>query len=422
MHFAVIVPPFPSHVSSLDAVAAALSARGHRVTLVQRLDVGRFPRTAMAFRPIGLASHRAGSLGPILARAARPGGILGIRRIVRDMVDGTELIAREAPAALQAMGAEAVIADQMEPAAGLVAEHLGLPFVSFASAVPIEPEPAVPPPVVGWGYDPSETGRGRIRGARRVERFLMRDLDTAIAMAAARLGVARRRDPVACLSPLASLSQLVPGLDFPREGAPVLHLVGPCRLPVGEPAADHDLPVAGDRPLVFVSLGTLQGGRADLLARIARACRAAGAETVVAHCGQLTAAEAAAIPADHVAGFVDQRAIMRRAALVVTHAGVNTVLDAAAAGLPMLALPIAFDQPGMAARIRHAGAGLVLNYRFATERRLRRTIERLLGEAEFRRAAGRLRAEIASSRGAEQAADLVLKAVTSGRPVRREAA
>jgi zeaxanthin glucosyltransferase len=63
--------------------------------------------------------------------------------------------------------------------------------------------------------------------------------------------------------------------------------------------------------------------------------------------------------------------------------GLNTVLDAIAAQTPMLALPIAFDQPGAAARMRHAGAGLVASPRLAGAGHLARQLRQLLDDATF---------------------------------------
>jgi zeaxanthin glucosyltransferase len=49
--------------------------------------------------------------------------------------------------------------------------------------------------------------------------------------------------------------------------------------------------------------------------------------------------------------------LLRRAALGITHAGLNTVLESLARGVPMVAIPIGYDQPGVAARIAHHGVG-----------------------------------------------------------------
>jgi zeaxanthin glucosyltransferase len=49
--------------------------------------------------------------------------------------------------------------------------------------------------------------------------------------------------------------------------------------------------------------------------------------------------------------------LLKRAALCITHAGLNTSLESLAHGVPMVAIPIGYDQPGTAARIAHHGTG-----------------------------------------------------------------
>ena len=49
--------------------------------------------------------------------------------------------------------------------------------------------------------------------------------------------------------------------------------------------------------------------------------------------------------------------LLKLAALCITHAGLNTVLESLAQGVPMVAIPIGYDQPGVAARIAHHGVG-----------------------------------------------------------------
>jgi UDP-glucoronosyl and UDP-glucosyl transferase len=54
---------------------------------------------------------------------------------------------------------------------------------------------------------------------------------------------------------------------------------------------------------------------------------------------------------------VPQIEVLKRAALCITHAGINTALESLAEGVPMVAIPIGFDQPGIAARIAYHGVG-----------------------------------------------------------------
>jgi zeaxanthin glucosyltransferase len=49
--------------------------------------------------------------------------------------------------------------------------------------------------------------------------------------------------------------------------------------------------------------------------------------------------------------------LLKRATLCVTHASLNTTLESLAQGVPMVAHPIGYDQPGTAARIAYHGVG-----------------------------------------------------------------
>ena len=144
--------------------------------------------------------------------------------------------------------------------------------------------------------------------------------------------------------------------------------------------------------------------------RIARACRALDAQLLLAHCDCLNAVQAEALRragATWVTGFAPQRAALARADVVISHAGLNTVLDALAAGKPVLALPIAFDQPGVAARLVHAGAGLRLLPALASAERIERSLRRLLGEPAFAQRARVLGADVAVSGGVLKAVEII---------------
>jgi UDP:flavonoid glycosyltransferase YjiC (YdhE family) len=91
----------------------------------------------------------------------------------------------------------------------------------------------------------------------------------------------------------------------------------------------------------------------------------------------------------------------------VSHAGLNTVMDAVATRTPILALPIAFDQPGAAARIVHAGVGLKASPRFSGSSHLAAQLRRLLGESGFAARLEALSPSVAAGGGAPRAADIV---------------
>ncbi len=345
----------------------------------------------------------------MIERAARPNGLFGILRTVADTAALTDELCDGGPDVLGAIGAEMIIGDQMEPASGLLAAHLGLPFVSIAAALPIDPDPAIPLPFLPWPYDPSEKGLKRNRGGEQVARLLLTRQRQTLRRWSERSGISPRETLADCLSPSATIAQTVPSFDFPRPPEPRFQAVGPIRLQT-EVATDLPFALDPERPLVFASLGTLQGHRVDIFRSVAKACRDLGAQCLVAHCGRLDASEAASIDADVVTDFAPQQAVLRRAAVCVTHAGLNTVMDSLEAGVPLLAIPIAFDQPGIAARIVHHGVGERLSRRFLTAAKLRASLERLLARPNYRNRARAIGLDIRASGGASLAADIIEKA------------
>ncbi|MFC5479918.1 glycosyltransferase [Massilia suwonensis] len=413
-HFGVVAPAFYSHVSALSALALALVERGHRVSFIQRPDARAYLKDArLGFHAVGSDSHPPGSLTQSLRRAANPGSPLGLRRVIQDMADTTTMLCRELPAAIETLRIDALLADQMEAAGGLVAESLGLPFVSVACALPVNREPGVPLPVMPFDWSASERSLHMFQGSTRVYDWMMTPHRRAIETASRALGIPLRGALHDCLSPLAQIGQTVAAFEFPRKALPAHFThVGPLRAAsLRTPARTDALPeIASDRPFIFASLGTLQGHRFDIFKRVAKACRRLDAQLLLAHCGGLDARQAAALEdlgATWVCAFAPQEAALARADAVVSHGGLNTVMDAVAADTPILALPIAFDQPGVAARIRHAGIGLSASPRFTGTGGIERRLRRLLDEPDFARRCAPLAESVRQAGGSERAADIV---------------
>lgn len=417
-HFGVLSPPYLGHMNPMQALGEALVARGHRVSFLGMADVqGVLSGRPFGFIPLGQASHPVGTLAALKSHMAAPRG-LGLFRIIADMARMTDMLCREAPAAITEHGVDALLADQLEPAGGLIADHLRLPVVSVANALPINREPNVPPPFTDWQPDASPGGVRRNLGGYRVADAMMVATGRVIARWAASWGLPPRRRIDACLSRLAQVTQVVSGFDFPRQDLPpFVHHCGPFR---GQEKAEAigDLVGDGRRPLVFASLGTLQGGRFALFRRIAEACVALDLRLVIAHGGALAPEQAGALPGQPIVrSFVPQRALLAHAALAVTNGGLNTVMDALAARVPLVTVPIAFEQGAIGARLETCGAGIAVPLRRAGAETLAGAMARVLSEPSFRRAAGRIADEIGAAGGTRKAADVIEAAVRTRRPV-----
>ncbi|MEP9350360.1 glycosyltransferase [Xanthobacter sp. KR7-225] len=412
-HFAVVAPPLPGHYNPLLVLARALGRRGHRVTFLHMADAGRLVAGKGAdFHAVGQGTYPAGALKAYVDRLAKPTGLIGLLGTLRATAAQTDMLCRDLPAALRAIGAEAMIADQTEAAGGLVARALGLPFLSTATALPLNREPSVPPPFVPWPYDVSEKGLVMNKGGYWVTDLLMSPMRKVLMRHGAAFGL----DPFADqgFSPLLTVSQVPRALDFPRAELPAtFHYGSPWRdgaSPV--PAAPLDLAPDDGRPLVFCSLGTLQGARADIFLKVAEGARDLGARLLIAHGGLLVPREVARLEAlCEVRAFVPQQEVLARCKAAVLHCGMNTVLDAMAAGVPLVAVPIAFEQPATAARLAYHGVAQVVPAGRLSRRRLRAALGAVLGEPGFTAAARRVSAALVDGGGVERAADLIEGAV-----------
>jgi zeaxanthin glucosyltransferase len=87
------------------------------------------------------------------------------------------------------------------------------------------------------------------------------------------------------------------------------------------------------------------------------------------------------------------------------------VLEPLAAGLPMVVMPLAFEQSAIAARLEHAGVARVLSYR-SSGRRLAEAIDEVRTAPGFRERAGAARREMREAGGVRRAADLIEAALT----------
>ncbi|WP_017348693.1 glycosyltransferase [Pantoea sp. A4] len=412
-HFAVIAPPFYSHFRAMQALALQLVARGHRITFVQQPDAA----ILLNDRQCGFCSTAAdryppGSLHKLIQLAGHASG-LGLFRLINALSSLTENLCRALPTTLNQLAVDGVIADQMEPAGGLVSEALGLPFISVACALPVNRENGIPLPVMPWTYGQAPSEIQRCHASENTYDWLMSRHAEVIQRYAHYFGLPARRYAHECLSELAQISQLPLALDFPRKQLPpCFHAVGPLRTVTEAPAP---VPIAERSPRVFASLGTLQGHRLPLFKTFIRACQQRKIPLTIAHCGGLTprqCAELSGFPDVEVTDFAQQERALQSASVVISHGGLNTMIDAVQQQTPLLIVPLAFDQPGVAARVTWHGIGHRLS-RFAKADALGERLEQLIGDEAVHHNLARLRPALLAGGGATRAAAIAEQALLS---------
>ena len=204
-----------------------------------------------------------------------------------------------------------------------------------------------------------------------------------------------------------------PEFDYQRSDLPPsVHYVGPCLWdkPAGQAPPEWLTQLQDDRPLVYVSEGTIPGKIPVVLRAAAGGLGNLPMQVVMTtgtHRDPVELGLEGVAPNIRVEQWVPLSDLLPRADLVITTGGSGTVLAALREGIPLLAIPIAWDQPENAWRVVEAGAGLRLSWQRCTPKRLREAVGRLLDDPSFRSNARRLAADFACYGGATQAAELL---------------
>jgi zeaxanthin glucosyltransferase len=411
-HFGIITPPVPGHIHPFGALGRGLIARGHRVTCFQVADLEAQIRTqGIEFVPIGAADHPRESLPESLAQLSQLHGLAALRFTIRAVERTTEMVLRDAPEKIRAAGVSALLVDQMEPAGGTIAEHLGLRFFTICNALPLNRDRLIPPPFTNWRYRSGALAALRNRAGYAASDRMLRGISRVVARYRKLWNLEPLGSPEQSFSKLAQISQLAREFDYPRTHLPgEFHYVGPLRRDAVA-AIPFPWEKLNGKPLIYASLGTLQNRREPVFRCFAEACRGLDVQLVITHGGSLNAsqiASLAALPGDPlVVPYAPQLEVLQHAQLTLTHAGLNTVLDSLTHGVPMVAIPITYEQPAIARRVEWTGVGKSLPLARLNAEGLRKIIRELLGEPRYRQAARQMASAIRNAGGVSRAADII---------------
>jgi zeaxanthin glucosyltransferase len=102
-----------------------------------------------------------------------------------------------------------------------------------------------------------------------------------------------------------------------------------------------------------------------------------------------------------------QLELLKQTSVCITHAGLNTVLESLAQGVPQVAIPVGNDQPGVAARIAQKQTGVVTSLEKLTAEHLSTLLNEVLNNSTYRHNARKLQKAIAKANGLSVAADLI---------------
>jgi zeaxanthin glucosyltransferase len=410
---AIVTLPLMGHMRPMLAGAYALRRAGHHPVIVGPADlVARLPED-ISSKIIGEHDLKRGDLDAMCACLSRMTSWGDVRQMLHVVGRLSQFYLDHLPGALSDLGADSVLHDQLEPAAGLVARGLGrtsdLRHISLACALPMNRDWAVPPPLMGWRYRPGAYGAWLNAGYYRVTNWLLREQGQALAAGASRFGLEKAptlpdwQRPWSIDDGLSSRHDLVQGLaslDYPRSQPPTY--LGPFRdLRQSYPGLASIAAERDGRPLAFISLGSLMGGRQNILIAMAQAASARGLQPVMVHGGRWIGDQSALPKGTICRDFLDQREILSDASIALIHGGYNSTTDAVGAGVPLVMVPLAFDQSAIAARVERAQVGrTVSGLGPCLSQRIRFAIGDVLGSETVHRAVRQTRFEAMAAPGA----------------------
>lgn len=105
--------------------------------------------------------------------------------------------------------------------------------------------------------------------------------------------------------------------------------------------------------------------------------------------------------------FAPQTAIIPKCDAVITHSGMNTVMMALPNGVPMVLIPLTFEQPAIAARALAKGAGERILPANVNEKTVNVALRKVLIDESYRDRARQLGRDIAGAGGVKKAADII---------------
>lgn len=165
---------------------------------------------------------------------------------------------------------------------------------------------------------------------------------------------------------------------------------------------------ATERPLVYVTFGTVFNKQPERFHDVVAGAAATGADVLVTvGPGGDAAALGPLPPSVTVEQFVPQARVLPRCAAVASHAGSGTTFAALAHGVPNLLIPVGADQFGNAAGAAAYGAAISFLDGPPSRAEVTDAIGRLLGEPSFAEAAARLADQIAAMPGPDAVAAAV---------------
>src|SRR5215472_6937402 len=402
MKLGFICLDLPGHLNPMSTLARELQARHHEVVFLYSSDAGGLPFVP-CFGKDQINENR--------AETSKKHGEDALQFSVRAVLTQTEVILKSLPAIVQANSIDALIIDAVQFYAELGAMQLNMPYVHVSNGVHHDYSGYTPLCLYGWPHETTPAALARNREGVAKWTNLLESVNGAIKAHAERIGLKIDwNDLDSTVSPLAFITQVPRAFDFESSHWPLhFHHTGPFHDGNGRAKVDFPWEQLTGEPVIYASMGTILNGQVDVFRTIVAAvAKNKNLQLVLSIGDQVDPKQIGPAPNNAIiAKRVPQLELLKQATVCITHAGLNTVLESLAQGVPQVAIPVTYDQPGVAARIAHHKTGVVTSLDKLTTDHLAFLLNKVLTEPIYRENACKLQKAISEANGLSVAADLI---------------
>lgn len=416
-HFGILCLGATGHLNTMLPLGHELQQRGHRITVLSSSEAQVKVETA-GFNFYNLYSSTLGQQGIQPAKPGKSINLANLRRTLQKFALLAESRLQKALTIIQERGIDALLIDSSVFEGGTIADYLDLPYVTVCCVLPFYQDSAIPPISTTWQYNPAWWAKLRNQIAYRLLNRLAQPTRKAIARYRQRWQLPAYTNTNDIFSKLAIVTRHIREFEFPRQLPPHFHFTGSFHDSFNRQPIPFPFEKLNDKPLIYASMGTLQNHFGFVFRIIAESCVNLDAQLVISLGGGLEPEAFLNLPGNPiVVKYAPQLELLQKASLNITHAGFNTALESLSYGVPMVAIPVTDDQPGVAARIVWTGTGELVKLSQLSVNKLRAEIERVLTGESYKQNAVRLQEAMRQTRGVKRAVDIIEQAVSTRSPV-----
>ncbi|MBN1798918.1 MAG: hypothetical protein JW822_10090 [Spirochaetales bacterium] len=196
------------------------------------------------------------------------------------------------------------------------------------------------------------------------------------------------------------------------------HFVGPS---ITERSEDDDFPLErleGNK-VVYISFGTIINDRPEFYRHCMNLFKQSSLTVVISIGNRIKAEDLCPVPSNVIIkSHVPQLKVLKKTAVFITHAGMNSIQEALFFGVPMVMLPQTPEQTATARRVAELGAGIILR-RGTHPAEIRRAVEIIMQDKSYKEHTHAISKTLRNAGGYKRAVNEMLKLIES-KGLRRE--